>query len=313
MDLIKEKFNELLHYLKSDFFPEQKHRLRVFGRCPRLLIWFILLIFVNGWFSTRMMYSVNFGILILRSIYLAIQYTILILIALSAPAEFVLRTLENARHVATQKEKEYLFPIFNEVYESVKQNSRIGNRIKLYILDTAKITAMAIGKNSILISRGMISCMNETELKGILAHEFAHIVRGDSQTNMIIMIATNVYIWFIIALNAILERLINLLPTQNFWIDILGAILHIMRFFCLVIINIILFVGGVVLFGSSRKKEYKADEFALKIGYGGGLKSSLYKLYDLELSNDKDLLRRLFATHPRTAYRIENLEDIENI
>lgn len=68
----------------------------------------------------------------------------------------------------------------------------------------------------------------------------------------------------------------------------------------------------MIISGGSRNKEYKADMYGKSIGYGEQLKSALYILYDMEISDKKGLMQNLKRTHPILAYRIERLEISQN-
>ena len=109
-------------------------------------------------------------------------YGVSITLALSPVGEVFFRFLNNIREVQTREEKEYLLPIFEEVYQNAKEKSpRLNKNIKLYIDDSLTVNAFALGRNTIAVTRGAIATFSEDELKGILAHEFGHHVNGDTK------------------------------------------------------------------------------------------------------------------------------------
>lgn len=90
--------------------------------------------------------------------------------------------------------------------------------------------------------------------------------------------------------------------------NILGDIFGIIRQIFELVIKVVVFIWTLVISGGSRKIEYKADQYAKRLGYGEQLKSALYILYDMEISDKKGLIKNLKRTHPILAYRIEKFE-----
>ena len=56
------------------------------------------------------------------------------------------------------------------------------------------VNAFALGRNTIVVTRGIMSALSDEEIKGVLAHEFAHIVNKDTQIAMLVTVATNLYL-----------------------------------------------------------------------------------------------------------------------
>lgn len=258
-----------------------------------------------------------FNILVFRKVqteeiglYLFIQSPIItliyIIIALSNPLEWLYRKLEDVRHIATKSEKEYLIPIFKEVYKQAIQNyPYIGKNIQLYIVDTMKIESFALGRNTIAVTRGMIETVTPEQLKGILAHEFSHIALCHSQTKLIIAVTSGIFLWTALLIDRLLMTLINL--TQK---SIISLPIEFIHFIFSLIIKFVFNVADLIIFSGGRSMEYTADKTVQKIGYGEQLKSALYKIYDMEITDHKTLAKRIYAEHPRTAYRIERLENL---
>jgi heat shock protein HtpX len=293
-DTLKEMFKSL----KMEFSPKCLGRSSVLEKKPRLVAW-IIFNFVMIWFGNtydKMLIALAFCISIL--------YLLLLFIALSSLPEKIVRLFEDARRVATQTEKDRLTPIFNEVYEKVKRHSKAGKKIRLYIVDQMNINAFAVGKNTIVISRGIISTMSDQEIKGILAHEFAHIVYGDTQVTMLITIATNFYIMFALLIAKCLSFIENLVGANSF----VGSLARFVRTLIEMVVEWFLWVITLLVSTSSRKMEYIADKYASDIGYKEQLISALYKLYDMQVSDKKKLVEQIKASHPKIAYRIERLE-----
>ena len=71
-------------------------------------------------------------------------------------------------------------------------------------------------------------------------------------------------------------------------------------------------VSEIILALNSRTNEIQADTFAYEIGYGRELISAMYLLQKISLDSNLRLSERLKASHPHIAYRIEQLESLEN-
>lgn len=124
-----------------------------------IIIIYILLNFLLGFRNT--------DLVIMTSIEL-----ILIVIAISPIGEVILRFIYGVKSVKTNKDKEYLLPLFNEVYETVRRNENYNNtKIKLYIDKSMTVNAYAMGTRTIAITRGSIETLTSDQIKGLFAHE----------------------------------------------------------------------------------------------------------------------------------------------
>lgn len=91
----------------------------------------------------------------------------------------------------------------------------------------------------------------------------------------------------------------------------IGSILKLVNLalygFLAITVNLLCYIVG----GSNRRLEYKADLYALRLGYARDMISGLYISQSMEIFADKKLFsKRLMENHPRTAYRIEKLEKL---
>jgi len=103
---------------------------------------------------------------------------IFIAIAISPVGEGILRFLFGVKSLKTSKDKEFLMPLFESVYESVKEKENYSSEnIKLYIDESMHVNAYAMGRRTIAITRGAVETLSAEEIKGVFAHEFGHIVR----------------------------------------------------------------------------------------------------------------------------------------
>lgn len=238
-----------------------------------------------------------------------ILYGISISIALSPLGETMLRFIEKVRPLSTKEEKEYLLPIFEEVYENAKEkDQKLNNNIRLYIIDNMYVNAFAIGRKTIAVTKGAVQTFSQDELKGVIAHEFGHLSNGDTKALLLTTIGNGIFSILIFILRIIMlitEFIFSL--TKIPFLDIFSLLARFIFEFGVVVFS---YVSEILLSVNSRQNELWADKFAFEIGYGEELVSSLYILQKISLPNNLKLLDRLRASHPNTAKRIEQLENL---
>lgn len=116
------------------------------------------------------------------------------LVSISPIGSFILRLLFGSRKPQTREELERLSVLFNEVYDEVKtQYPKIQKNINYYIDDSLDINAYAIGSNTITVTKGSLMNLTDEELKGILGHEFGHIVSGDTALQSFLLVGNTVF------------------------------------------------------------------------------------------------------------------------
>lgn len=297
--------NEFLQVLKNCVFIQEEHRnepqpnmLLVFKIRPRLLLLLIANYFIF-WFNAD--YTPDINIIIVGI------YIFFIAFCLSDLGEYVFRLLGDVRRIATYKEKERLTELFESVKERGKAYSRVIDfDLQLYIIDSVAINACAIGQHTIAITRGLMAAMNDEEIEAIIAHEMGHIINGDGQVSILVTLVSNVYLWSIMIAVKILRLLENLLGSDSFFGSLIGFIRKIVE----IGRNYVITLLTILVSSTSRKEEFKADKKAYELGYGEALLSALYKLYDMEMSDKRNLLDKLQSSHPKTAFRIEALEEM---
>lgn len=274
----------------------QPHYFQIFRVRPRL----VLLLIVNYfafWFNFNGGLYYNIGISLL--------YITIVALTLSDFGEIVIRRLEDIRHLATNTEKDDLTYLLENVKERGEEYSKmIDYTLNLYIIDTPSINACCIGKHTIAITRGMKETMSPAEIEGLIAHETGHIINGDGQVSLLVSLASSVYIWGISLFIKVLQFLQTMLGDNSFFGSLVGFIKNVIE----IALNWFMTALVVSVSSTSRKEEYRADKIAFELGYGEELLSALYKLYDMEISDKKNLMEQLKATHPKTAFRIEALE-----
>jgi len=231
------------------------------------------------------------------------------LLVLSPIGETILRFLFGCRELKTQEEKNKLLPLFNDVYKNVlKDNPNVNKKVKLYIEDNINLNAYALGTSSIIITRGSIEQLTNEEIKGLLSHEFGHIVNGDTLLFSVLLLGNlaSLLVALFVKIIQLFSRTMGSIFDGMSGSSSYGTIFADFVFNS--IINLLFLIALLIKQLHSRKAEYNADSYAVKIGYGAGLRNVLYKIHKIEFGGKIKILDRLKASHPDTVNRIEAIE-----
>lgn len=274
------------------------------------LIWFAI------YYTVAVITIYAFSDDIVLSLFLsAIVYGVCIAVALSPIGEVIVRLLENVKPVQTQTDKDYLLPIFDEVYEEAKEFSpNLSDDIELYLTDSMAVNAFAVGKKTIALTRGAINTFTPDELKGILSHELGHMANGDTKALLISLVGNGFFSLIIFGLRLVMnliQTISNIFSGKNIVIVVIAFMTFLTRLLIDISLFVFVFVSNAILSLNSRYSEYLADEYAYFIGYGEDLKNALYIISKLEMPAKLTLTERLMASHPYTSARIERLESLE--
>ncbi len=176
----------------------------------------------------------------------------------------------------------------------------------LYWIPSRQINAFAVGGNShpsIAITDGMLQMLTEREIRGVLAHELAHLKNGD----LTIMSISNAITRLTSGFGTIGQALMLLFFPIWVLFDVQISPLWIL---------LMLFAptGNMLLnLALSRTREFEADRIASEIsGDPIGLASALKKMEHLSGGTWQRLLGRpqvpeILRTHPNTSERIQKL------
>lgn len=244
---------------------------------------------------------------------LLILYIILLLIGFSSLGEKLLRIFNHVRPLETKQEKEYLKPLFDEVYMNAKKvfHNKNSNRIEICIIDTMTVNAVALGRYTIAVTKGAIQTFTEEELKAVMAHEVAHIVYGDTIVSLYTLIGNGIFSVLVLFVRLCLF-LLDLL--QRIFIKKRGFIFSLIFLFKVLFEGIILILNfgfQLILSVNSRKNEFWADSFSYSIGYDTDMIDALYLLERISLGDNSSIIQKMTASHPRITLRIKMLEELD--
>lgn len=244
-------------------------------------------------------------------ILLLLIYTVSIIISFSPIGEKLLRFLYNVRPLETSKEKEYILPLFKEVFEQAKIKNKYLNKIEICIIDNMTVNAMALGRRTIAVTKGAINTFTEEQLKAIIGHEIAHIVNDNTTASLYAMIGNGIFTLIILTYKLMLllwEYILKLFLGKR---NILSVLIRISKFILEVIIFILTFGFQIIMMKNSRNNEFEADKFSYDLGYDTDMIEALYLLEKISLGDNSTIIQKMVASHPRITKRIEFLESFD--
>jgi len=186
--------------------------------------------------------------------------------------------------------------------------------VQVFIKDDAAVNAYAFGSSTIVLTRGALETFDEDQLRGILAHEFAHLAQGDTKMLLALTIGGGFFSIFY-ALTRLAIRILDFF-IRFYYVRSFFKLFYVVYLLPLKAVRFI-FVKVVWLFQTAsslliglggRNNQYRADEFARDAGYREHLLSALYLLHEMNIVNSGKLMERLKSDSPHVASRIAKLE-----
>ena len=225
--------------------------------------------------------------------------------------DIILRTLESARPVETEEEKEYLIPLFEELCQEVQEAFPKMPKTKLFIIDNQTVNAQAIGRRTVAVTQGAIRTFSRENLKAIIAHEMGHIYNGNT-TAILLNTIGNGFFSIVVMLFRLFLLVLDFLqiPFERKTKGLIHILLDFVSWIVTSLEFVFLFIGSIILMGNSRDTEYKGDIFAYQAGYGVELKEALYMLQKMTLTDQLKIIERMQASHPRVSRRIMKVEQL---
>lgn len=297
-----EKIKKYLKLITEQFFEVLDDMLNFWGNNK---IYFI---------STIIYFYISFKILggtVETFFNLIIIYLVTIFIAFSPTGEKLLKLLNNVRPLETSKEKEYILPLFEEVFKQAKSRNKYLNKIEICVIDNMTVNAMAIGRHTVAVTKGAVQTFTEEELKAVIAHEVAHIVHEDTTARLYAIIGNGIFtiILFIYKLILFIFECINETVSRNK--NVLSFFITLIRFILEISTFLFTFALQIVMMTNSRKNEFNADKFSYDLGYDQEMIEALYLLEKISLGDNSTIIQKMTASHPRITKRIEYLESLD--
>ena len=237
-------------------------------------------------------------------------YALTVALSLSPLGEWVLCVFVGAREIKRKDFQLKLIPLLEAVYNNAKALSPdMVDSIRLKIIPGNGANAYAIGRKTICVTEGLLSLPDEM-IMGVFAHELGHLANRHSQIQLLIG-GANVFISsFLLLLRAIAWMITGLFGLFAVGTRRLGAgcLIGLIGSLSTVLVYLWVRFCRLFLMWSSRKNEFVADEYALRIGFGDQLACLLD--HSADSPTDNGFLRAFYSSHPDRNERIARLQEL---
>ncbi len=247
-------------------------------------------------------------------------YFLSMLVALSPIGEWILRLQTRCKRITDPEILARIEPLFNEVYAKAKAlNPELPDNIKIFMSDEEEPNAFATGRKTLCITRGLLTYSDE-HIKGVMAHEFGHLAHKDTDVILVVsvgnLIVTGIFVLIRVMSNifmGISQFLVAIFSEgiggviASFFIGISRVISDILL---MLLMRLWTQLGVWICMHSSRKNEYRADEYAHSCGYNRQLREVLESFGTVRSKNG--LFASLSSSHPENADRINKLIELSN-
>ncbi len=207
------------------------------------------------------------------------------------------------------REEEKVNPVMERIRDVYLQ--KYGEEIKerVFAMDVPHINGMALGRETVAVSTGLLKVANDEEIAAILAHEVGHLHNKDGLFNMALIAAsfptiflTRLLLHFIV----LEEGEINFaFIFVFFFVSLLFC--SYFTFFWLVSFPVLWFMRSVEFF-TEWPIEYRADRFTIEMGFGPAMVALFERIEDEDIRGESGFLSKYLYSHPPTALRIDQIE-----
>lgn len=212
-------------------------------------------------------------------------------------------------------EREKLNDAWECIMCKVDEHMPLKIKCRVMLVPVDEINAFAYG-SSVGVTRGAVNCLDETTMCSVLAHELAHVISLDAVisrllfAHLVIIISalalTNITVYGVVFLIVLLLCFLGMRINLLTYVVTKGVFTAIKK-----LGNGIQYLVVIVMqsFMSilSRTSEYRADNYACKLGYAYELEYFLERFLDSR-QRQRTLQEVLYATHPPTSKRIARVE-----
>jgi Zn-dependent protease with chaperone function len=231
------------------------------------------------------------------------------------------------------EEEQLLLPCVQEIQEKTGQTIAF----RFYILEDEGPNAFALGKRTIVVSRGLLTLLNQPELLAVVAHEIGHLQSKDGVAGAAFSVALFTTRLVRKVFRTALRPFPSLFRSHSYYRGVMVVVeflqgtlilallllvcmaLHVLHLLlaalCLVVCFYLLDQFFLFLWRwSARLNEYRQDNFAHRLGYGGNLKDALLKITRCLPPQPLNLYTVLtYHDHPVIYNRIRRLEKLAGL
>lgn len=168
----------------------------------------------------------------------------------------------------------------------------------IYLINDAAPNAFATGRDpehsSIALTTGLIQCLENEELEGVIAHEMSHIKNYDIRLMMVVIVLVGI----VALLSDFFIRFSFFGHSRR---NSKGNISAIMAIAGIVLMILSPFIAKLIQLAVSQKREYLADASgALLTRYPQGLANALEKIsqYHQPMKNANNAIAHLYIANP---------------
>ncbi len=215
--------------------------------------------------------------------------------------------------------------------ETLSRNAGLSKTPPLYVTEAKSPNAFAsgLGESSafVCVTRGLLDCMSEDEISGVIGHELGHVKHGDIRLNTIVNGLTTVLSLLCVAIEIIAR---SNMRRGNRSRENSGAGLGVIIMLAALLLRpFVGIISALLQLAISRKREFAADAFAVEVnGSPKGIGDALETLSQVEKHmSRKDTaelggsrlasmyisfpsIGELFATHPPLTERIRRIREM---
>ncbi len=246
-------------------------------------------------------------------------YILSMVVALSPIGEWILRLQTGCKKIKDPEVLARMEPLFNEVYAKAKQlNPELPDGIQMFMSEDEEPNAFATGRKTVCFTRGLFNCYNDEQIKGVLSHEFGHLAHKDTDTILVVSVG-NLIITTIFTIVRVIANIMMFMGEfftavfSRSWGGVIASIFiglgRVIADFILVwLMRLWNQLGVWLCMHSSRKNEYRADQYAYQCGYAYAL-CEVLDSFGTEKSA-QGIFAALASSHPENLDRIENLNGL---
>lgn len=244
------------------------------------------------------------------SIFIALGVYLLLFLLLLCPAgEFITRLLCGATRIERSDWLAKLNIVNDTVVKKAIEEDQNITDIKFYMYNDPLPNAISAGRRTILLSSGLLE-MDTTTIQGIVAHEIGHISCLDATIftvvnvgNMLVSVV-GLFMQSLILFANLTDRLL-----RRGRRDLLRDIILLIP---ILIVLMIVSLSRLVLNAGCRSKDYAADAYAVKLGYGRQLREALLAT-DFESQTSRlSLTNMMTGPRPPVHIRVGRIDTLLN-
>lgn len=269
---------------------------------PAFVICFLHMLIIYG-IATAMTEDALIGVPVAFGIYLT-----LFLLTISPVGETILRVFCGGRQIQRADWQNKMSIVADVVGIAQNQDTTLPRNISFYYINDPIPSTLAIGRHTICITSGLLD-MNVSDIKGCVAHELGHISSYDSSITQV----ANVGNFFVFLLGLLFQSfyMFNNWSSRFTRRGMRSLMRNVLSFLPVAVIMAIIGLTRFILNIGNRAKEYRADLYAVRLGYGNELRNALLAIDFDSQSGRRSFWRMLTAEHPSVHDRVGRI-DINN-